>query len=426
MILRLPSNDAAHASSARPPKTMKHRPRVILIVESSRAYGRGCLQGIANYARIHGPWHFLQLERGLEQRPPKWLAKWKPDGVIARIENRGLARTLQALRVPIVDLRGKYQVPGVATLDTSADLTAAAAADHFLDRGFRHFAFCGYAGLNFSDSRRDAFIAYLSARGHPVHVFDPRGEPRAGATLKAESEGAFDEVQIAKWLARLPRPLALMGCNDVRGRQVLDACSEHHIRVPEEVAVVGVDNDEVLCELSNPPLSSVQPDTQRLGFLGAQMLERLLKGGRVPQTVKLVPPRTVVTRLSSDVSAIDDPVVAEAMHLIRQHACSGLNVESLLDHMTVSRATLERRFSTHLGRSPKDEIQRFRLRRAQELLVETDYPLSRIADLTGFKTVAHLSVAFKSHVGHSPGQFRTDSQESGRPGPARPQVLLRR
>src|SRR5439155_7888808 len=197
-----------------------------------------------------------------------------------------------------------------------------------------------------------------------------------------------------------------MACNDVRGRQVLDACAQHRIRVPEEVAVVGVDNDEVLCGLANPPLSSVEPDTKRLGYLGAEMMRRMLNGTKIAKGVTMIPPRGVATRLSSDILAIDDPVVAEAMHVIRQHACSGMNVEELLDHLTVSRATLERRFTKLLGRSPKEEIQRLRIEKARELLRETDHLVATIAEMTGFKTVAHMSVAFKAMTGQAPGQFR--------------------
>jgi len=391
---------------------MKSAPRVMLLIESSRGYGRGCLQGVANYARIHGPWTFLHVERGLEEKLPTWLGDWKPDGIISRIENQALGKSLLALKAPVVDLRGKLTLSGVAALDTDPYATAKAAVDHFWDRGFRHFGFCGYPGLNFSDQRCGAFVRIVADMGRGASIFEPAAEQRTDGTLKQEAEGALHETEIAQWLGRLPRPLAVMACNDARGRQVLDACAQHGLRVPEEVAVIGVDNDEVLCDLSNPPLSSVEPDTMRLGYLGAEILHRMLRGGKAPKTVRLVPPRGVATRLSTDILAIDDPIVAEAMHIIRQHACSGLNVEGLLDHLTISRATLERRFTKHLGRSPKDELQRLRLQKAQELLRETGYPLTRIAEMTGFRTAAHLSVAFKLQLGQSPGQFRTNTGNS--------------
>jgi LacI family transcriptional regulator len=342
----------------------------------------------------------------LEEKPPAWLKTWKPDGVIARIETQGLARSLAALRVPTVDLRGKFQLPGVITLDTDSAATAKLAAEHFIDRGFRNFAFCGYPGLNFSDQRCQGFVQYLAERGYRAAVYAPPEEKPSGETIRRETEGALHEEEIAKWLLTLPRPLAVMTCNDARGRQVIDACAQHQIRVPEEVAVIGVDNDEVLCGLSNPPLSSVKPDAERIGYLGAELLHQKLQGKPIEEPTQLIPPTGIVTRLSSDILAVDDPVVAEAMHLIRQHACTGISVENLLDFLSVSRATLERRFIKLLGRSPKDELQRLRLQKAEDLLRETSYLLTTIAEMTGFKTVAHMSVVFKAHAGISPGQYR--------------------
>jgi LacI family transcriptional regulator len=365
---------------------------------------------VANFSRLHGPWNFLHIERGLEEKPPKWLKKWNPDGVIARIETMGLVRSLAALRVPTVDLRAKFKLRGVVTLDTDSVAAAHLAAEHFLERGFRNFAFCGYPGLNFSDQRCEAFGEYLGRRGYDTAVY--ADAKRSTATLQRETEGALHEPEIARWLATLPRPLAVMACNDARGRQIIDACAQNQIRVPEEVAVIGVDDDEVLCGLSNPPLSSVKPDTERVGYLGAERLHRILRGERVDNATQVIPPCGVVTRASSDVLAVEDRIVAEAMHLIRQRACSGLNVEHLLDLMSVSRATLERRFIKVLARSPKEQIQRLRLQKAQDLLRETSYQLTRIAALTGFKTVAHLSVAFKSHTGFSPGEFRSNFRQS--------------
>jgi LacI family transcriptional regulator len=312
----------------------------------------------------------------------------------------------------VVDLRNALMLPGVVMFDTDPGATARMAADHLLDRGFRHFAYCGFPGVRYSDQRCAAFIAYLEAKGLRSEVYEPpwRGRGRVDA-LTQELRGTLLEEHMAHWLRSLPRPVGLMACNDVRGRQVLDACHGHNIKVPLEIAVVGVDNDEVICDLSVPPLSSVEPDTLRMGFEGAELIDRMIRGEQTPGDTRLIPPIDVVTRMSSDVLAVGEPTLADALHFIREHACEGIDVNAVLDRLVISRSTLERLFKKWLGRTPKDEIQRLRIDRAKQLLLDTDYTLWDIARLTGFKTQPQLIVAFKSLVGQTPGHFRHDGRE---------------
>jgi LacI family transcriptional regulator len=394
---------------------MRRRPRVILLIESSRAYGRGCLQGIAAYMRVRGPWSCVHLERGLAEGVPAWMERLPADGVIARIENASLVRFLQHRRLPTVDLRGRFNIPGFATFDSDHDAIARLAVEHFLERGFRHIGFCGFAGLDFSDRRRDALILRLAERGLVPLIYEATDASHGASTVTLESAGSRHLRELAAWLKRLPKPVGILACNDNRGRQVLEACAAADLAVPEQVAVVGVDNDEVICDLSDPPLSSVQPDAIRIGFEGAAALDRMIRSRRpAPSRVRLVSPRQLVMRRSSDVLAVNDPVLSSALKIIQREACAGLNVERLLDQMTVSRATLERRFEHFLGRSPRDEILRLRLGRVRELLSDSEDTLAQIADATGFSSVAHLSVAFKHATLLPPGEFRRRHQSAAR------------
>jgi LacI family transcriptional regulator len=386
---------------------MRRRPRVILLIESSRAYGRGCLQGIAAYVRVRGPWSCLHIERGLAEEVPAWMERLPADGIIARIENAALATFLQHRRLPTVDLRGRFNIPGFAMFDSDHDAIVRLAVEHFLERGFRHIGFCGFAGLDFSDRRRDALIRLLAKHRLVPLMYEMTDVAASASTVTLESAGSRHLRELAAWLKLLPKPAAILACNDSRGRQVLDACAAAELAVPEQIAVVGVDNDEVLCDLSDPPLSSVQPDAMRIGFDGAAALDRMIRLGKpAPRRVRLVSPRQLVVRRSSDVLAINDPVVSSALQIIQREACTGLNVEKLLDQMTISRATLERRFERFLGRSPKDEILRLRLNRVRLQLAESEDTLAQIAEATGFSSVAHLSVSFKNATSLSPGEFR--------------------
>jgi LacI family transcriptional regulator len=201
-----------------------------------------------------------------------------------------------------------------------------------------------------------------------------------------------------------------MACNDVRGQQILDACNRVELAVPEEVAVIGVDNDELLCELCNPPLSSVIPNPECIGYKAAELLDRLMAGKKPEPDPLRIAPLGIATRQSTDVLAIDDPEVAVAVKFIREHACEGARVNSILAHVPLSRSILERRFRKYLGHSPQQMLRGTQLERVKQLLIKTDLPLSKIAELAGFKHTEYMCVAFKRQVGRSPGAFRRLSQ----------------
>lgn len=390
---------------------MSDRKSVLLLIESSRAYGRGCLLGVAAYVRSHGPWSVVNVERGLTENLPKLLRSWRGDGVIARIENAKIAKAVHELGVPTVDLRGSHRPPGGAMLDTDHRIVSRMAAEYFLDIGFRHFACIGYPGVDFSEQRITTYIEYLNSRGFDVDVYtSPSPPPHGSDVLDWESTGEMERTAIADWLRSLPTPLAVFACNDVRGRQIIDACAQTGLNVPEEVAVIGVDNDEVICELSNPPLSSVQPDTLRIGYEGAALLDAMLSGEEPPTGTIFIPPKGISHRLSSEATAVDDREMATAMQLIRDLACEGLTVQQVVSRIQVSRSTLERRFHAAFSRTPAAEIERVRMSRAKLLLMETKYKLSKIASLTGYGTASQFATAYKRHMGLTPGQFRKQSQ----------------
>ncbi|RIK84333.1 MAG: XylR family transcriptional regulator [Planctomycetota bacterium] len=390
---------------------MVDRKRVMLLIESSRAYGRGCLLGVAAYVRSHGHWSVLHIERGLTEGLPRFLQSWKGDGIIARIENEKIAHAVAELGVPAVDLRGSHRPVGGGMLDTDPRVVTRMAAEHFLDIGFRNFAYIGYPGVDFSERRIAAFRDYLRMRGLEVHVYTSAQHLSSHTDVLAwEARGELEGPAIAAWLQSLPRPLAVFACNDVRGRQIIEACNLSGLAVPEEVAVIGVDDDEVICELCNPPLSSVQPDTMRLGYEGAALLDAMMEGEPAPSETIFIPPKGISRRLSSEAAAIDDREVAAAMQIIRDHACEGLTVQDVVKRLNISRSTLERRFYAAFNRTPAAEIERIRMSRAKLLLMETRYKLSKIAALTGYGTASQFATAFKRNIGATPGEFRKQTQ----------------
>lgn len=215
-----------------------------------------------------------------------------------------------------------------------------------------------------------------------------------------------EQEEIGRWLQSLPRPVGLMACNDMRGQHVLDACLRVNIAVPEELAVIGVDDDSVLCNLCHPPLSSIVPNAQRVGYEAAALLDRMMSGQTPPTEPLLIPPMGVTIRQSTDVLAIDDPIVAAAVRFIRERACQGCGMKDLLRHVPMSRSLLERRFRQHLGRSPQAEIRAVQLKRVKQLLAESDLSLDQIAGLAGYAHPEYMSVVFKRETGQTPGQYR--------------------
>jgi LacI family transcriptional regulator len=380
--------------------------RVALLIESSRAYGRQLLRGIASFAREHGNWTFFHEERSLGDQAPARLKQWRPDGIIARLAGAKLTGQLRHLKVPIVDLYHEDEVKGIPGVVVDQNALIETAIAHFLERGFRTFAYCGFASVLFSDLRESRFVSRLAGQGYQVHVFQypPLANPEGLAAIEAHA--LQYSARLAQWLKELPKPVGLLACNDMRGQQILSTCGEAGIAVPDEVAVLGVDNDDVQCDLSSPPLSSIEPNALAIGYEAARLLQRLLDGRPPPRSKTLIEPLRVVTRRSTDVLAIADRHVAEAVRFVREHACDGMSMETMVESLRISRSTLERWLQRVLGHSLAEEIVRVRVNRAAELLMTTHLTVERIARLTGFTHVESMSRIFKRLRGLAPGQYR--------------------
>ena len=386
---------------------MADRLRVALLIESWGGYGRRVLRGIAAYARAHGPWAFFHEERDLGTRLPKNLEEWRPDGIIARLTGARLIRQVRQMGLPMVNLTlaaGTEDIPGVTSRPESI---VRLAIDHFLERGFQHFAYCGFPGALFSELRAKCYQEALAEHDRPVHLFASSPRSRKMSLAESEAYALGRAEKLAQWLQGLPKPVALLACNDKRGQQVAAACAELGIDVPDQVAVLGIDNDDVQCELCNPPLSTIDPNVEQVGYEAAALLDRLIAGEPPPPTLILVEPSRVVVRRSTDVLAIANREMAEAVRFVRDHACDPeLEIEDLVAQLDLSRKTLDRWFQKCLGRSPHEEIARVRLARIQDLLATTTLPPDEIALLSGFGHVGSMCRMMKRMTGQSPGEYR--------------------
>jgi LacI family transcriptional regulator len=388
-----PSENPRAQRSARPPK-------VAILVETSLASGRDILQGIARYVREHRPWLLYHQARSLEEKPPVWLQNWEGDGILARIQTPAMARALARIGVPVVDVLGVVEGTRFPLVHVDDRAIGALAAEHLLERGFRHFAYVGIRGENWSHSREEAFRLAVEQRGFSVTVLnEPRHEP-AGESWE------LHQTRLARWLCKLERPVGIMVCSDQRGSRLLEACLRAKRRVPEEVAVIGVDNDEPLCNVCQPTLTSVLPGHEQTGYEAAALLERLMRGAAPPQKPILIPPVRIVTRLSSDLIAVEDDTVGRALCLIREHAVHRMRIDEIAARVGVSRSVLQRRFRQSLGRTLNEELIQQRLKVAQQLLRETKLSLPEIAERSGFEHAEYMASVFRSRLDCSPGEAR--------------------
>jgi LacI family transcriptional regulator len=377
------------------------------LIETSREYGRRLLRGVMRYLHQHGPWLLLFRPAGLADLSRTWLRDWKGDGLLVRADSQQFLDAVVQTKRPAVELRLAFHHPKLPAVGIDNEAVVELAFRHLWERGFRHFAFCGLppGETLWADFRRQRFERLAVESGGRCSIFAARREPRRQALSGGEL------TRIADWLASLSKPVGLMACNDDRGQQVLEACRMCGLQVPDEVAVLGVDNDEFLCNLSSPPLSSINVGAERIGYEAAALLDRLMAGGRPPAEPIYLPPPGIVVRGSTDVVASEDRELAELLRFVRENACSGLRVEEALRRTNLSQSTMQRRFKALLGRTPKQEILRVQLEQAKQLVAETDLTLTEIAAKCGFSELKRLSEAFHIGIGLAPlayrRQFRT-------------------
>ncbi len=364
------------------------------------------LKGIAHFERTHHLWTAFHDDQAISETDTRWLRSKKWQGVISRHTTPELASACAELKIPLVDLNDVEPYPGVPKIRPDNVGIGHLGAEHFIERGYQKFGFAGFSNLLWSRERRDGFVEAVRLAGRECAVYD--------VVYPGDATPFWEEEEIGKlsaWVRELPKPIGVMACVDLRAQQLVSAAHAAGILVPEEVAVLGANNDTIRCELADPALSSVAPNAFQSGYRAAALLRDLI-GGQKPTVIdQRVEPLGVVTRHSTDVLAVEDRNVAAALSFIREQACHGITVEQVLQHAHASRSQMERKFRQYIGRSPQSEIRRVQLRKIRQLLLETDFPLKRIAELTGFEHMEYMCVLFKRETGIPPGIYRVRMQD---------------
>jgi len=367
--------------------------QIAAIVNIATAYGRHVLRGIGKFSNQHGHWSIVPV--------PCW--EFGVDGglrdlhgAIVQADRMEIAESLARIGKPVVNVADNHAHSPLPTVRSDHLEIGRLGARHLLDRGFRNLAFCGMHHEFYAQQRAEGFRAAAQGAGYePIEFWKP------DAHVDSVGPESLDP-----WVATLHGPVGIMACNDWWAWATAHACHRMGLRVPDEAAIIGVDNADMICELSAPQLSSVAVAAQRIGYEAAALLARLLEGQPSPQSPIIIPPIGVVTRKSTDIMAIDDTIVVAAIQFIREHASDPIGVGDVVEHVKASRRRLETHFANVLGRSPAAEIRRIRVERAKHLLETTDVALSTIAFDCGFSDAPRLTKVFSKELGMAPSAYR--------------------
>jgi len=388
--LRLTSSRSAHLPSQRSRKVLVYLDRIASCT-------RTVFEGMAAYAVQHGPWRFAPVP--VPTRLMREAVGGHCDGVIARVMTPLMQRTLIASGVPVVNV-GSIEPTTLPTVKLDDAEVGRIGARNLLGAELPAFGFCGVPWTWYSAPRARGFIETIAGASRPCFVFGLEPTFSLGPARRA------NQTRLDAWLAELPKPVGLMACDDVRAREVIEACGRLGLRVPDDVAIVGAGNDAMVCEITDPPLSSVAIAGDRVGFEAARLLAQLMDGQPPRAQPTIIPPVGVVSRCSTRAAFMDDADVAQAVEFIRHRAAEGITVEDVLRVVPLSRRALEIRFRHTLGRSPGEEIRRLRIERAKRMLVETDAAMAGVALASGFSSANQLCETFRREAGVSPTRYR--------------------
>lgn len=366
---------------------------IVAIVNPEWEYARGVIYGVSEYANTVADWE-LQILR-IRELPADPVLPKEAQGVIVQVLDARLAELATRPRVPVVNVGEPLASFPLPCIGPDHRAIGQAAAEHFLERGFRHLGYVGTMDRHHSIERRIGFVRTAEASGTVVDVYEaaPQEDFRFSSPMR-------------RWLAEIPKPAAIMCSDDGAALHFANFVAQMGIKVPEEVAIVGADNDRLICETRRPQLSSVMVPCERIGFEAAALLSKLMDGAAAPSHLLALPPLGVCVRESSDTFAIQDALVARAVKLMRQKAHSPTTIAALLRELQVSRRRLEYHFQAALGRSPGQIMRLMQLAQAKQMLRTTALPFKTIAVHCGFNSVRHFTRSFRQHTGLTPSRYR--------------------
>ncbi|MDO4586110.1 MAG: DNA-binding transcriptional regulator [Planctomycetia bacterium] len=375
--------------------------RILLIIESSTSYGREILHGISQFAREKNNWWFLVELRGIEESPPLLLKNWKGDGIISRVSNSKTFRLIQQCDCPYVDLLWDFK----NAIKCEDLLIAKKFYEYFISLGFQHFGFFSFGKTEWIQTRKQVVLEEGKQLDLTIHTFEP-------SLIKDDmcpepQWNDYYEKQLICWLHSLPKPIAILAANDHQAVHLLNYCIQEQINIPDEIAILGINNDDHLCNIVSPSLSSIDPNAFQVGYEAARMLDHKINFNDLSLFERrTIEPKGIIVRQSTETLMIDNADIIDAIRFIRKYATQGIRVCDVLEEVQLSNKTLERWFKKTLGHTPEREIILVKLRHAESLLRNTQMSIRKIAELSGFQSERYFVQFFRREKGLTPYQFR--------------------
>lgn len=377
--------------------------KVLLLTDFSSGYGRSLLESVVRYARKFGPWAFYRMplyfrELYGDEGVVEWAKKWGADAIIAQLTDVDLT-VLNQLKVPIIVQNYKERYPGISNLTGDYFGTGVMAADFFLRKGYKSFAYYGFMDTVWMRERGEGFKKALTSKGHKVYAFDNREQ------IPGE-KWSFDAERVSKWLLNLPKPIALFACDDYYALQITEVCKMYEINIPNEIAVLGVDNDKLLCNISDPQLSSIELDIENGGYEVGQLLHQFIEKKTLSPVDIIIKPVRIIPRASTERFAVSDKYIEQVLHYMDKNYRNPLSVDDLIQMLPISRRVLEKKFKSETGMSIYQYLQQVRIDKFADLLITTELPLVEAAANAGFTDYKNISRIFVKIKSMTPLQYR--------------------
>jgi LacI family transcriptional regulator len=384
-------------------------PRMALMIGTWNEYGRGIIEGVWQYAQQHGPW-LLEMEPSEPDENVNVPRGWSGSGIIASVQTQRLETKLKALGVPVVNVSGSLRASDhFPRVTTDAAAVVKMAVTHLLEKRLNHIAFCGEPHRPFLGFWADAFTTVMRGMDKEVLIYQPSARIGRASGLEAHRNDR------RRWIESLPKPVGIVGWATDICRHIAIACTDSGLKVPEDVAIISLETEDLLARVVHPPISGVDIPVKRIGYEAAAMLDRMMRGER-PDTGEIrLPPLGVTARQSTDLVACDDSHVRQALAFVRERFPEGIDVRDVLKAVPMARRSLERRFFAIVGRTPAEEIRRVRIEKVRQLLDSSSLPVAAIAEACGFNYVEHMIPVFRKYYGCTPTGYRRTSGQGGKP-----------
>lgn len=383
---------------------LKNNFRILLLIDFTEEYGRALLRGITRYSKLYGPWSFCKMPSFVREKYGtkgilKFAKEWEAQGLIGQLYNDREIDEFIDSGICVIAEDFKERFEKIPNITSDYIRTEAMAAEYFLEKGYMHFAYYGFDEYVWSRERLEGYKLRLAKEKFQPHIFNYDSKNNYKLWY-------FKPSPLSEWLKKLPKPIALLACDDNQAIHIVDACNLAGIKIPDEIAVLGVDNDETVCNMANPPISSIYLNTENAGFEVAALMERMILNEKSSYKDIIVDSPTIVTRQSTDIFATKDKYVLDALHFIREHVFERIYVEDIAKHVASSRRALEKKFLTVTGKTIYQEILFRKMEKAAQLLLYTTNPVSEISLDCGFDSQKNFSRIFQKFYSSTPLQYR--------------------